>query len=39
VLSYAGALEIEVVGDPDLLPDLDVFVSGLTGALELLGAT
>jgi WS/DGAT/MGAT family acyltransferase len=38
VLSYAGTLEIDVVGDVDVVPDLDSFVSGLTETLEELGA-
>lgn len=38
VLSYAGTLEIDVVGDVVVVPDLDVFVSGLTGTLVELGA-
>ncbi|WP_341358415.1 wax ester/triacylglycerol synthase domain-containing protein [Georgenia sp. M64] len=38
VLSYAGTLEIDVVGDGDVVPDLDAFVSGLTDTLVQLGA-
>ncbi|RPF29090.1 diacylglycerol O-acyltransferase [Georgenia muralis] len=37
VLSYAGTLEIDVVGDVDVVPDLDAFVSGLTDTLVQLG--
>ncbi len=38
VVSYAGALGLDVVADADVVPDLPVFVAGLTAALEGLGA-
>jgi diacylglycerol O-acyltransferase len=38
VLSYAGALDVTVVADADACPDADVFVRGMTRALEELGA-
>ena len=34
VLSYAGQLDIDVVADADVVPDLDVFTSGVREALE-----
>lgn len=39
VLSYAGQLNFDVVGDRDAVPDLDVFVKGVTDDLERLGAS
>jgi diacylglycerol O-acyltransferase / wax synthase len=39
VLSYAGQLNFDVVGDPDAVPDLAVFAGGLSDALGDLGAT
>ncbi len=38
VLSYAGQLNFDIVADPDLVPDVDVFAHGVTAALEELGA-
>ena len=38
VLSYAGQLTVDVVGDPDVVPDLEVFAGGVAEALERLGA-
>jgi diacylglycerol O-acyltransferase len=38
VLSYAGRLHFDVVGDADSLPDLDVFARGLVRTLEEMGA-
>ncbi len=35
-LSYAGQLNLTVVADRDLCPDLEVFVDGLRGSLEAL---
>ena len=37
VLSYAGHLNFDIVSDPELFPDLDVFAKGLREALEELG--
>ncbi|MFL5767113.1 MAG: wax ester/triacylglycerol synthase family O-acyltransferase [Actinomycetota bacterium] len=37
VLSYAGVLGIDVVGDTDAVPDLEVFAAGLDGTFEELG--
>jgi len=37
VLSYAGQLNFDLVGDADACPDLDVFAQGLTRALLELG--
>jgi diacylglycerol O-acyltransferase / wax synthase len=34
VLSYAGQLNLDVVGDAEAVPDLAVFAEGLSGALE-----
>ncbi len=39
VLSYAGQLNFDIVGDERSCSDLAVFVEGLTGALEQLGAS
>jgi diacylglycerol O-acyltransferase len=38
VLSYAGQLNFDIVADPDVIPDLDVFAEGLSVALAELGA-
>jgi len=38
VLSYAGQLNFDIVADADAIPDLPVFVEGMTAALEELGA-
>jgi diacylglycerol O-acyltransferase / wax synthase len=38
VLSYAGQLNIDIVADPDVVPDVDVFADGVAQALEQLGA-
>ncbi|MEX5298903.1 wax ester/triacylglycerol synthase family O-acyltransferase [Kocuria sp. CPCC 205292] len=38
VVSYAGALGVDVVADADVVPDLPVFVEGLAETLERLGA-
>jgi len=38
VLSYAGQLNIDIVADPLVVPDVGVFAAGVTGALEQLGA-
>jgi diacylglycerol O-acyltransferase / wax synthase len=38
VVSYAGQLNFNVVGDAEAVPDLAVFADGLSGALEELGA-
>lgn len=38
VLSYAGRIDFDIVGDADSLPDLDVFASGLVRTLEEMGA-
>jgi len=38
VLSYAGQLNFDIVGDANLLPDLGVFAKGMAGDLERLGA-
>jgi diacylglycerol O-acyltransferase len=37
VLSYAGGLGFDIVGDADAIPDLEVFAAGLSGTLEDLG--
>lgn len=37
-LSYAGALNIGITGDRDLVPDIDVFREGVCADLEALGA-
>jgi diacylglycerol O-acyltransferase / wax synthase len=39
VLSYAGQLNFDIVGDADAVPDLDAFAAGLSDALGDLGAT
>jgi diacylglycerol O-acyltransferase / wax synthase len=38
VLSYAGQLNFDIVGDANLVPDLAVFARGMTDDLQLLGA-
>jgi diacylglycerol O-acyltransferase len=38
VLSYAGQLNLDIVADPDLVPDVDVFADGVAEALVRLGA-
>ena len=38
VLSYAGQLNFDIVADPDIVPDVDVFAEGITETLEQLGA-
>jgi diacylglycerol O-acyltransferase / wax synthase len=37
VLSYAGRLNFDILGDADACPDLAVFTAGLRGALQELG--
>jgi WS/DGAT/MGAT family acyltransferase len=37
-LSYAGQLNVDVVADPDLVPDARAFAEGIAEALALLGA-
>jgi len=37
-LSYAGQLNLDIVGDANLVPDLMVFANGMTEDLERLGA-
>jgi hypothetical protein len=37
-LSYAGQLNVDIVADTDLVPDLTVFANGMTEDLERLGA-
>jgi diacylglycerol O-acyltransferase / wax synthase len=37
VLSYAGRLNFDIVGDADATPDLPAFADGLTGTLQELG--
>jgi diacylglycerol O-acyltransferase / wax synthase len=36
--SYAGQLNLDVVGDPDALPDLTIFAGGVADTLSQLGA-
>lgn len=38
VLSYAGQLNLDIVADPDIVPDVDVFAEGMAEALEQLSA-
>ena len=38
VLSYAGQLNLDIVADADVVPDVEVFARGVTEALERLGA-
>jgi hypothetical protein len=38
VLSYAGQLNFDIVGDAEAIPDLAVFATGLTDELKRLGA-
>jgi diacylglycerol O-acyltransferase / wax synthase len=37
-LSYAGQLNLDLVGDPDAAPDLTVFAAGISDTLRQLGA-
>lgn len=37
VLSYAGQLNVDIVADPDVVPDVEVFVKGVAEAFEQLG--
>ncbi len=37
VLSYAGQLNFDIVGDADACPDLAVFAAGISEALQELG--
>ena len=37
VLSYAGQLNVDIVADPDVVPDVDVFTHGVAEAFEQLG--
>jgi hypothetical protein len=37
VLSYDGGLGFDIVADADVIPELEVFQSGLVGTLEELG--
>ena len=37
VLSYAGSLNVDIVGDAGVIPDLEVFAAGLEGTLKDLG--
>lgn len=39
VLSYAGQLNFDIVGDVNLLPDFGVFVEGMADELKRIGAT
>ena len=38
VLSYAGQLNVTILGDADAVPDLDTFAGGAAEALSQLGA-
>jgi len=38
VLSYAGQLNFDIVGDPNLVPDLPAFANGMADDLDRLGA-
>ena len=38
MLSYAGQLNVDIVADADVNPDLDVFADGLRDTLAALGA-
>jgi diacylglycerol O-acyltransferase / wax synthase len=38
VLSYAGQLNLDIVGDANLVPDLSVFANGMANDLDRLGA-
>ncbi|HYB30036.1 MAG TPA: WS/DGAT domain-containing protein [Solirubrobacteraceae bacterium] len=38
VLSYAGQLNFDIVGDTTLVPDLSVFAKGMADDLQRLGA-
>lgn len=37
VLSYAGQLNVDVVADPDVVPDVDIFTNGFAETFEELG--
>jgi hypothetical protein len=37
-LSYAGQLNLDIVGDVNVIPDLDAFARGMADDLERLGA-
>jgi hypothetical protein len=37
-LSYAGQLNLDLVGDPDAVPDLTAFANGISDTLQQLGA-
>lgn len=37
VLSYAGQLNVDIVADPDVVPDVDIFANGVAEAFEQLG--
>lgn len=37
-LSYAGQLNLNLVGDPDTAPDLTAFADGISDTLRQLGA-
>ena len=37
-LSYAGQLNLDLVGDPDAAPDLTAFADGICGTLRQLNA-
>ena len=37
-LSYAGQLNLDIVADTNLVPDLTVFANGMTEYLQRLGA-
>jgi hypothetical protein len=38
VLSYAGQLNFDIIGDPVAVPDLAVFADGVSATLRQLGA-
>jgi diacylglycerol O-acyltransferase / wax synthase len=38
ILSYAGQLNVSILGDADAVPDLNIFADGVTEALTQLGA-
>lgn len=38
VLSYAGQLNFDIIGDPDAIPDLEDFADGVSATLRQLGA-
>ena len=37
-LSYAGQLNLDLVGDPEAVPDLTAFADGISDTLRQLGA-